>query len=138
MDNMPRGLNIQNCTDESEGEYDKIDKNELAEILQEAPAQTAGVENTGNTGVHEEDDDPSSTLHELEDREEEIIFEEESQESYIPSDDGSQQQDKQSISPGLCQSIRKRVPNQQYKDYYLHLQTSSKDQIEEYGRDTAK
>eukprot|EP00957_Ditylum_brightwellii_P007791 589779-Ditylum_brightwellii.AAC.1 len=38
---------------ESESEYDKIGKNELAEVLQKAPAQSAGVENTDNTGVHE-------------------------------------------------------------------------------------
>eukprot|EP00957_Ditylum_brightwellii_P208958 15359679-Ditylum_brightwellii.AAC.1 len=150
-------------SEESEGEYDKIDKNKLAEILQEAPAQTAGVENSGNTGAHEveeneeeeqslsddsneegdentqqEEDDPSSTLHKLEGGEEEIIFGEELQKSYIPSDDNSQQQDKQSLSPGLCQSLRERVPNQQYKNYNLHLQTLSKDQIEEYGRDAAK
>eukprot|EP00957_Ditylum_brightwellii_P055683 4218958-Ditylum_brightwellii.AAC.1 len=77
-----------NESEESEGEYDKIDKNELAEMLQEAPVQTAGVENTDNTGVHEveeneeeeqslsndsneegdentqqQDDDPSSTIN---------------------------------------------------------------------------
>eukprot|EP00957_Ditylum_brightwellii_P166264 12657580-Ditylum_brightwellii.AAC.1 len=116
-------------SEESEGEYDEIDKNELAEILQEAPAQSAGVENTDNIGVHEveenekeeqslsddsneeddkntqqeedeqEDDEKSSTVHKLKDGEEKIIFKEELQESYIPSDDGSQQQGKQIISP---------------------------------------
>eukprot|EP00957_Ditylum_brightwellii_P088234 6721325-Ditylum_brightwellii.AAC.1 len=50
-------------SEESEGEYDKIDKNDIAEILQKAPAQSAGVENKDNTGVHEveenEEEEPS-------------------------------------------------------------------------------
>eukprot|EP00957_Ditylum_brightwellii_P178562 13601709-Ditylum_brightwellii.AAC.1 len=83
-------------SEESEGEYDEIDKNELAEIPQEAPAQTEGVDNTNNTGVREveeneeenneeeqslsdnsneegdantqqEDDEQSSTVHKFED-----------------------------------------------------------------------